>query len=123
MTPVTLRLTRFGLYALFLVTFLDGFDLTIIGVALPKIADFLHSKPTALGLALSAGQFGPLIGAIVLGSLQTVGDASGCFHLRRHLRCLYRHDRIYHHVEQLALFRFLAGFGLGGAIPNALTFG
>ena len=26
-------------------------------------------------------------------------------------------------VEQLALFRFLAGFGLGGAIPNALTFG
>ena len=53
----------------FLVTFIDGFDLTIIGVALPKVADFLHSKPSALGLALSAGQFGPLVGAIVLGSL------------------------------------------------------
>jgi AAHS family 4-hydroxybenzoate transporter-like MFS transporter len=26
-------------------------------------------------------------------------------------------------VEQLALFRFLAGIGLGGAVPNALAFG
>ena len=39
----------------FLVTFLDGFDLTVIGVALPKMADFLHVKPSALGLALAAG--------------------------------------------------------------------
>ena len=53
----------------FCVTFLDGFDLTVIGVALPKIADFLHSKPGALGLALSAGQVGPLIGAVGLGML------------------------------------------------------
>ena len=62
----------------FLVVFLDGFDLTIIGVALPKIADFLHSKPTALGLALGAGQFGPLVGAFVLGTIGTGADASGC---------------------------------------------
>ena len=53
----------------FLVTFLDGFDLTVIGVALPKLAEHLASEPKALGLALSAGQFGPLIGAIVLGML------------------------------------------------------
>ena len=53
----------------FLITFLDGFDLTVVGVALPKIAEFLKSKPSALGLALTAGQFGPLIGAVVLGTL------------------------------------------------------
>ena len=26
-------------------------------------------------------------------------------------------------VEQLALFRFFAGIGIGGAVPNALAFG
>ena len=51
----------------FLLVFLDGFDLTVIGVALPKIAEHLNSKPAALGLALSAGQLGPMLGAITLG--------------------------------------------------------
>ncbi len=108
----------------FLVVFLDGFDLTIIGVALPKIADFLHSKPSALGLALGAGQFGPLVGAFLLGS---IADRCGrkwmlfisavIFGVFTVLTVLITS------VGQLALFRFLAGFGLGGAIPNALTFG
>src|SRR3974377_617341 len=53
----------------FLITFLDGFDLTVIGVALPKMADFLKVKPSTLGVALSISQFGPLIGAMVLGML------------------------------------------------------
>ena len=108
----------------FLVTFLDGLDLTVVGVALPKIADFLHSEPKALGLALSAGQFGPLIGAIVLGML---GDRWG----RKWMLCISAVifgvftllTAFITSVEQLALFRFLAGIGLGGAVPNALAFG
>lgn len=108
----------------FCVTFLDGFDLTVIGVALPKIADFLHSKPGALGLALSAGQVGPLIGAVVLGMLadrfgrkQMLFISSLAFGVFTMLTAYITS------VEQLALFRFLAGIGLGGAVPNALAFG
>jgi MFS transporter, AAHS family, 4-hydroxybenzoate transporter len=108
----------------FCVTFLDGFDLTVIGVALPKIADFLHSKPGALGLALSAGQVGPLIGAVGLGMLadrfgrkQMLFISSLTFGLFTMLTAYITS------VEQLALFRFLAGIGLGGAVPNALAFG
>ena len=53
----------------FCVTLLDGFDLTVIGVTLPKIREFLNATPSALGLAVGAGQLGPLVGAIVLGML------------------------------------------------------
>ena len=33
----------------FCIVFLDGFDLTVIGVALPKIAEHLNAKPSELG--------------------------------------------------------------------------
>ena len=32
----------------FLVVLFDGFDLTVVGSTLPKIADFLHAKPKPL---------------------------------------------------------------------------
>ena len=53
----------------FCCTLLDGFNLTVIGVAVPKIAEYLRVTPPALGVAMSAGQLGPLIGAAVLGML------------------------------------------------------
>jgi MFS transporter, AAHS family, 4-hydroxybenzoate transporter len=53
----------------FTLTFFDGFDLSLVGVSLPKIAEFLHSKPTAMGMVMSAGNVGALIGALVLGLL------------------------------------------------------
>jgi AAHS family 4-hydroxybenzoate transporter-like MFS transporter len=108
----------------FLVTFLDGFDLTVIGVALPKMADFLHVKPSALGLALSAGQFGPLIGAIVLGTLADRFGRKWMLFISALIFGVFTLMTAFvTSVEQLALFRFLGGLGLGGAIPNALTFG
>ncbi len=116
---------QFGVcFLCFLVTFLDGFDLTVIGVALPKLAAFLKAKPSSLGIALAAGQFGPLIGAIVLGSL---ADKWG----RKWMLCFSAMifgvftvmTAFITSVEQLALYRFLAGLGLGGAVPNALAFG
>jgi AAHS family 4-hydroxybenzoate transporter-like MFS transporter len=108
----------------FCVTFLDGFDLTVIGVALPKIADFLHSKPGALGLALSAGQVGPLIGAIGLGMLADRWGRKQMLFISAIIFGVFTMLTAYiTSVEQLALFRFLAGIGLGGAVPNALAFG
>lgn len=108
----------------FCVTFLDGFDLTVIGVALPKIADFLHSKPGALGLALSAGQVGPLVGAVGLGMLADRFGRKQMLFISSLIFGLFTMLTAYiTSVEQLALFRFLAGIGLGGAVPNALAFG
>ncbi|MGD0232108.1 MAG: MFS transporter [Syntrophorhabdales bacterium] len=107
-----------------MVTLLDGFDLTIIGVALPKIADFLHSKPNALGLALTAGLFGPVIGAVVLGTLADRFGRKWMLVISAVIFGSFTAATVtITTVEQLALFRFLAGLGLGGAVPNALAFG
>ena len=51
----------------FLVTTLDGFDMIVIGVATPKIAEYLHTSMKVLGLAMGVVTFGPLIGAVLFG--------------------------------------------------------
>lgn len=108
----------------FLVTFLDGFDLTVIGVALPKMADFLKVKPSALGVALSVGQFGPLVGAMVLGMLADRWGRKWCLTLSALIFGIFTLMTAFvTSVEQVALYRFIAGLGLGGAVPNALAFG
>lgn len=108
----------------FLVTFLDGFDLTVIGVALPKIADHLHSDPKALGLALSAGQFGPLVGAVILGMLADRYGRKWMLFISAVIFGVFTLLTMWiADIQQLAILRFLAGVGLGGAVPNALTFG
>jgi len=108
----------------FLVMFLDGFDGTILGVALPEMAEYLHANMTAMGLAGGAGSLGPLIGAVLLGmaadrfgrkwALVACSFVFGVFSLL---------TVFITNVEQLVLLRFIAGIGLGGAIPNALAFG
>lgn len=108
----------------FLITFLDGFDLTVIGVALPKIADFLHCQQSSLGIALGAGQFGPLIGAVILGMLADRWGRKWMLFISAVIFGVFSVLIAFiTSVEQLALYRFLAGVGLGGAVPNALTFG
>ncbi len=108
----------------FCVTLLDGFDLTVIGVTLPKIREFLNATPSALGLAVGAGQFGPLVGAIVLGMLADRVGRKRMLYISALIFGVFTWLTSYvTSVEQLALLRLLAGIGLGGAVPNALSFG
>jgi AAHS family 4-hydroxybenzoate transporter-like MFS transporter len=108
----------------FLLAFFDGFDLSLVGVALPKIAEVLNSTPASLGVAMSAGNVGALIGALVLGML---ADRFG----RKQMLLVSAFTfgiftlaiASIQSVEQLVLLRFIAGFGMGGAVPNALAFG
>ena len=108
----------------FLVVLFDGFDLTVAGVALPKIADFLHAKSSALGLAVSASQFGPVIGALHLGYLgrpfRAQVDAAP---FRSHFCRFYRPDRDYHECGAPGPLPLFRRFGLGGAVPIAFAFG
>jgi MFS transporter, AAHS family, 4-hydroxybenzoate transporter len=108
----------------FCCTLLDGFNLTVIGVAVPKIAEYLRVKPPALGLAMSAGQLGPLIGAALLGML---ADRVG--RKRMLVACAFTFGlftllcAFITSAGELALFRFIAGLGMGGAVPTAIAFG
>ena len=103
---------------------LDGFNLTVIGVAVPKIAEYLRLKPPDLGMAMSAGQFGPLLGAALLDML---ADRAG--RKRMLVACALTFGlftllcAFITSVGELALFRFIAGLGMGGAVPTAIAFG
>ena len=96
----------------------------ITGVTLPSIAAFLHSKPSALGLAVSAGLAGPLVGAIFLGPLADRWGRKKTLVISAIGFGVFTGVTGYiTSLQELALFRFLAGVGLGGAIPNSLAFG
>jgi AAHS family 4-hydroxybenzoate transporter-like MFS transporter len=107
-----------------LVVVREGFGLAIIGIAAPKITESLHVGPNALGMAIGFSQIGPLLGAIVLGTLSDrighkrmlilSGLVCGIFTLAAATST---------NVVQLGLWNFLAGIGVGGSVPNALAFG
>jgi len=108
----------------FLFVFLESFDQTIIGVAVPKIADFLHTKPGALGFAMSASLAGSIVGAVVLGMLADRFGRKWMLFLCAVLFGLFTLLTVFiTSVEQLAIYRFFAGIGIGGAVPNAVAFG
>jgi AAHS family 4-hydroxybenzoate transporter-like MFS transporter len=104
------------------VLFLDGFDTQAIGYVAPAVAREWGLSKGALGPVFSAGLFGLMIGALVLGPLaDRVGRkkiiifSTLAFGLGA-LATAFVHD-----VNSLLAIRFLTGLGLGGAMPNAIA--
>jgi MFS transporter, AAHS family, 4-hydroxybenzoate transporter len=104
------------------VLFLDGFDTQAIGFVAPALAKEWGLSKGALGPVFSAGLFGLMIGALLLGPvadrigrkkiiiLSTVAFGFGA------LATAFVQD-----VSALIFIRFLTGLGLGGAMPNAIA--
>jgi AAHS family 4-hydroxybenzoate transporter-like MFS transporter len=107
-----------------LVVVREGFGMSIMGLAAPKITESLHVGSNALGIAIGVSQIGPLLGAIALGTLSDrighkrmlifSGLVCGVFTIATAMAT---------NVVQLGLWNFLAGIGVGGSVPNALAFG
>jgi MFS transporter, AAHS family, 4-hydroxybenzoate transporter len=105
-----------------LVALLDGFDLLAIGVAAPAMAGPLHITPNQFGAVFSAALFGLMLGAFGLGPIAdrygrrcvliSATAAFGVFTL-----CTAGAATL----QQILLFRFLAGVGLGGAMPSFIS--
>ncbi len=103
-------------------TFLDGFDLTVIAVALPFLSKQWHIGAGLMGLAASSAVIGMLVGSIVLGRLT---DRLG-------RKKLYVFDLLSfvifaaltafsQNVWELIAFRFLLGIGIGADYPISST--
>jgi AAHS family 4-hydroxybenzoate transporter-like MFS transporter len=105
-----------------LVALLEGFDVLAMGAAAPAMAKPLHIAPNQIGFLFSAALFGLMLGAFGLGPIADrygrrcvlIGAtaAFGVFTL-----C----TAIAGTLQQVLLFRFFAGVGLGGAMPSFIS--
>jgi MFS transporter, AAHS family, 4-hydroxybenzoate transporter len=99
---------------------LDGFDIQAIGFAAPALVNDLGVERAALGPALAASLVGMALGSAAIGALgdrwgrrRTLLLSTALFGLATLLAATATS------VGTLALWRFITGLGLGGALPAA----
>jgi AAHS family 4-hydroxybenzoate transporter-like MFS transporter len=105
-----------------LAVLLDGISTQLIGYAAPVMGKALHLAHGQLGSAFAAGLVGLLVGGL---ACSVLADIAG----RR--RLLVASTVVFgtftvatgfaHDLDSLIMWRFLAGLGLGGAMPIAIT--
>jgi len=112
------RIVLFGA----LMMMLDGYDLSVMGLALPAVAEAWRVDPSLFKWSLSASLIGVGVGSVVSGFM---GDNLGrkrtlmLMYVLGSLACLGTVTAT--SVPQLVLWRFLVGVGMGGAIPNVIS--
>lgn len=109
-----------GLCALLLI--FDGYDLFIYGVVLPVIMEEWGLTPLEAGALGSYALFGMMFGALVFGTLADhIGRKKGitiCFLLFSVATVL---NGFASSPTEFAVYRFLAGLGCGGLMPNVVA--
>jgi AAHS family 4-hydroxybenzoate transporter-like MFS transporter len=99
---------------------LDGVDNQLLPNAVPKLMEEWHRDRTAFNSALSTGPFGMMIGGAIGGYLgDRVGRRTALLGSVLAFALLTLAVAWADSITTLALLRFIAGIGLGGAMPNA----
>lgn len=119
------RFRKFHLLLLFwcaLIIIFDGYDLAVVGIALPSIMSDMGVQATSAGFMVSSALLGMMIGAVFLG---TIADKIG--RVPAIVICLllfsvftaaagFTKDPL-----TFGVARFLAGLGIGGVMPNVVA--
>jgi MFS transporter, AAHS family, 4-hydroxybenzoate transporter len=119
--PVTTLQIRVTILCAFTI-FLDGIDTIVIGLVAPSLATAIGANVSTFGPIFGIGQAGTLLGVLLFGPL---GDRFG--RKRLVILCALTFAIFTFLTSQatsfneLLLFRFLNGLGLGGAAPNAVA--
>ncbi|RMH83577.1 MFS transporter [Pseudomonas sp. AOB-7] len=100
----------------------DGYDLFIFGVVLPSIMQEWNLTPLEAGALGSYALFGMMFGALGFGTLaDRIGRKKGiaiCFVLFSTATIL---NGFASSPTEFGIFRFIAGLGCGGLMPNAVA--
>ena len=105
-----------------LVALLDGFDLLAIGVAAPVMAGPLHIAPNQFSFVFSVALVGLMLGAFGLGPIaDRYGRRRVLIYATATFGVFTLCTASAATLQQILLFRFLAGVGLGGSMPGFVS--
>src|SRR5471030_2597908 len=115
------KLGRFAIgliTASWLVTFFDGYDMTVISFTSKYLSNDFHLTKLMLGNVFSIGIFGTLIGGLAFGYLgDRIGRRPSIVISTAAFSVLTSAIALAHSYPQLLALRLLNGIALGGAIP------
>lgn len=106
----------------FLATYVDGFEISAIGLAVPHLTREWSIEPGSLGPMLSASLFGIFIGAPLSGFVgdrfgRRVAIISGCILFGVTTLAIAAAETL----GQITVLRFLTGIGMGAVMTNAIA--
>jgi MFS transporter, AAHS family, 4-hydroxybenzoate transporter len=105
-----------------LMALIDGYDIGAVAFAAPSLIREWHIAPRALGLVLSASNFGVLFGSQIFG---WIGDRYGrktALILANVVFGIFTFIAAYStNLTEMSWLRFIAGLGIGGVIPNIVA--
>lgn len=105
-----------------LVVLLDGLDTQVIGYLGPALSAEWQIPRAQLGPVFSASLVGLMVGLLCVGALADYYGRRFCILFSVSLFTVFTLLTAFAQgVTDLILWRFLAGIGLGGAMPNALA--
>ncbi|PLP96754.1 MFS transporter [Cupriavidus pauculus] len=100
----------------------DGYDLAVAGAALPSIMTEMGVDATSAGFMMSSALFGMMGGAIFLGTIadrigrrKAIAICIGLFSVFTAAAGFTKDPVVF------SVMRFLAGLGIGGAMPNVVA--
>lgn len=104
-------------------TFFDAFDALAIASVLPAIVPMWKLTPPQIGLLISAGFLGQLLGALFFGWIaEKYGRMTGMIWSIATFAVMSLVCAFAWNYESLLIFRLIQGFGLGGEVPIAAVY-
>ena len=105
-----------------LISLIDGYDIGAIAFAAPHLVASWHIPRSALGPVLSASNIGVLFGSALFGFIGDRYGRKSALISANLLFGVFTFAAAYStDLTQLFWLRFIAGFGIGGVIPNVVA--
>jgi len=102
--------------------FIDGFDAQVMGFVAPALSAELHIPRVSLGAVISSGTFGMMFGALTFGPIaDRIGRKPVLVACALTFGAGSLMTATATTIASLTAFRVVTGFGMGGAMPNAIA--